>query len=540
MSKLVLAMGIALALLFAACETEPATDVSHFTAKLNGKGSCQGTYDVEWWYQYGTVGFTEWADAPHHDFHCNGVSATFTIPPEQISGLFDGVTYRFRLAAKVNGDVHYYDANGTTDGTSYDTFATLPFPRVTPKAAQAFRNTQGVNSRIPFHGPWENVPAIKDAGAWMGIKFLRETWRVAYRSTFHDLALSGFTFSFGLGRMDVDNNGTCGPFEIDSLLAEMRFDPVVWNAIKYIESPNEITGSDGEHGLGDQWDECTRTFLAAQQDALNGEKPIIGPTVSAPGGNPNVADANRLILGNIEQYVDFGNMHPYAGGLAPDTTDLEADGTPFNAIDYNRPRAQILTPNRPIFATEAGYHTNLNNTNVNAPTPEAVQASYMVRLFLEYFRRGVPHTDIYAIVDNECSTATDYYAYGLYRCDWTKKPVVDAIHNLNITVGTGTPTLTPLAMRVDSGPSDLLQVVTRRSDGAYVVALWRRAKLWDREPPRHELTVAPQNVTLTLPYANSVGRVTPNQSATETGLTLNASKQVTVPVAGEAVLLVVR
>ena len=52
--------------------------------------------------------------------------------------------------------------------------------------------------------------------------------------------------------------------------------------------------------------------------------------------------------------------------------------------------------------------------------------------------------------------------------------------------------------------------------------------------------MAPQNVTLTLPYANSVGRVTPNQSATETGLTLNASKQVTVPVAGEAVLLVVR
>jgi hypothetical protein len=93
---------------------------------------------------------------------------------------------------------------------------------------------------------------------------------------------------------------------------------------------------------------------------------------------------------------------------------------------------------------------------------------------------------------------------------------------------------------VDSGPSDLLQVVTRRSDGAYVVALWRRAKLWDREPPRHELTVAPQNVTLTLPYADSVGRATPNQSATETGLTLNASKQVTVPVAGEAVLLVVR
>ena len=47
-------------------------------------------------------------------------------------------------------------------------------------------------------------------------------------------------------------------------------------------------------------------------------------------------------------------------------------------------------------------------------------------------------------------------------------------------------------------------------------------------------------MTLTLPYANSVGSVRPNQSAAETGLTLSAGKQVTVPVAGEVVLLIVR
>jgi hypothetical protein len=525
-SKLVLAIGIALALLFAACETEPATDVSYFSAKLNGKGNCQGTYDVEWWYQYGTVGSTEWTDAPHHNFHCTGVSAPFTIPPEQIGGLTDGVIYRFRLAATVNGGLHYYDANGTTDGTSYDTFATLPFPRVTPKSAQAFRDSEGVNSRIAFSGtPWADFAQVKAAVGYTGIRYLRETWRNWLIPQYRELAVDeGVKFSFGLGRLDPDGDDNCGPFEMGPLAAQMRTDATVRAAIKYIESPNEINGSDGEQGINN-WEQCVRDFLAAQEQLVNGEWQIVGPTVIGPNDT----------LGNVEQWVDFGNMHPYPGGLPPDDA---AD--PDNGITFNLPKARVMTPTKPIFATETGYHTNEDNTSPNAPVPEAVQGKYMVRLMLEAFRRDLPHTDIYGLVE-KCTdeVGTNGFAYGLYRCDWTKKPAADAMHNLNATVGSGSPALTQLAMRVDSGPSDLRQVVLRRSDGAYVVALWRYASLWNRVT-RQTLVVTPQDVTLTLPYANSVGSVRPNQSATETGLTLNANKQVTVPVAGEAVLLVVR
>jgi hypothetical protein len=221
----------------------------------------------------------------------------------------------------------------------------------------------------------------------------------------------------------------------------------------------------------------------------------VGPsfsTVKAPGR-----------LGSQRPWLDVGNVHPYTGGLSPDPDHLRDE------LD----RARVVSGGKPVWATEAGFHNAMRAKTPHAPVPERVAAVYLLRTFLEHFRHGIARTYVYEAVDEKREPARrdPEQHFGLLRHDLSRKPAFTALRNLLDIVGDDRerPRLRPLRLGV-SGPAR--QLVLRKADGTYLVALWRLASSWDRER-RRPLRVDPRRVDVALPGAARVEVADPVRSA---------------------------
>ena len=114
----------------AACDTQPATNITEHGATLNAKGACtQGAYG-SWWYDVRVNG-TWYQSGPIHQYSCAQNTGDVAFLPERTSFLLKpGTTYAYRLTTYTgnNGQYQHWDANGTNEGTAYDTFTTLVEP----------------------------------------------------------------------------------------------------------------------------------------------------------------------------------------------------------------------------------------------------------------------------------------------------------------------------------------------------------------------------------------------------------------------------
>jgi hypothetical protein len=123
------AVAAAIAVLaLAACDTQPATDVTSRGATLNSKGACaSGTYGGTNQYQlrnYSANG--AWSDVgPRYRFDCTGATQEVALNSYHVTGLTENTTYQFRLVSRLdNGSVQTWDATGTNGGGLYDSFRT--------------------------------------------------------------------------------------------------------------------------------------------------------------------------------------------------------------------------------------------------------------------------------------------------------------------------------------------------------------------------------------------------------------------------------
>jgi hypothetical protein len=120
--------------------------------------------------------------------------------------------------------------------------------------------------------------------------------------------------------------------------------------------------------------------------------------------------------------------------------------------------------------------------------------------------------------------------------DGTKKPVyfswqnmADTIYDAGVTAATFT--VTPLPMTL-TGPSNMRYLLFQKSNGHYVLAIWRNVTIWDRATDTN-LTITPVNVVLTLAGATPL---TVRNGLTSTPVNTN-SATATIPLAGDMALV---
>ncbi len=122
----------------------------------------------------------------------------------------------------------------------------------------------------------------------------------------------------------------------------------------------------------------SRLYSAIKSDPALSSLPVVGPAL----GNTN-SDGS-----DVSGALDYGNIHSYPNGEKPEDN-----------VSRMLTMASDMSGSKPVMATETGYHTAVNWTGDHKPASEAAQATYMPRLFLDYFNRGVVRTFSYELVD---------------------------------------------------------------------------------------------------------------------------------------------
>jgi hypothetical protein len=250
------------------------------------------------------------------------------------------------------------------------------------------------------------------------------------------------------------------------------------DAVVSIEGPNEPDNQEFTYG-GSTIDPSTGNFEAAilyQQDLYQAMKtnPTTAriPVLVFSLGDPFAYGAD---IGNISQWLDFGNMHSYSGGQEP-------TGSTNSLQDYIVAE-QVLSGTKPLMASETGYYTAPAATDSwQSGISLEAQGKYIPRVYLEYFNAGVLRTWIYEFMDEGVSTTASELNYGMITATGAPKPAYTAVSNL-IHLLEEQPRLPflpqPLNYQLSGDTSNLHQTLLQKQTGAFYLLLWLAVSSYD-------------------------------------------------------------
>jgi len=353
------------------------------------------------------------------------------------------------------------------------------------RSADSFVDSVGVNVHMNYGDTvYRNHALLIDELAKAGIRHVRDglSWNTesAY-ATFNQLADRGIGVTFIMGDPSERRD------TLDQLLTALR--TRVRRAADAVEGPNEYSSSGDPDWAAHLRAYQQRLYSAVKGDPTLSQLPVIGPSL--------ITWQDYAALGDMRSALDFGNKHPYPGGDIPEAN-----------LDSELSTAARESGDRPIWATESGYHNALATTGGHRPASEAAAATYLPRMYLEYFRRGIARTFAYELIDlwpNPAMNDQESH-FGLLRNDYSEKPAYGRIANLTSILSDRGPAFSaqPLDLTIASGPTDLHRLLLEKRDGSYYLVLWRAERVWD-PATRQPVAAGAANVHVDLGSAAASG-----------------------------------
>ena len=321
------------------------------------------------------------------------------------------------------------------------------------KSADSFVDSIGVNTHLRYtdtsYGKFSEVvePRLKE----LGIRHIRDGGNNQELFTkICQLAADGIRTDLV---MDPRDNSTP-----DNVVQQIQ---QALPGVEAVEGPNEwdvnsnvsYKGESFPNGLRDYQ---TDLYNAVKSNPSTSNIAVIAPSMAYPENDQKV--------GSIAQYSDYGNMHSYAGGNAP--------GQDF---DWRwMPLTKAYAGDRPIVATETGYHNAVNDPSAaQKGVTEAVAAKYIPRTVLENFNRGVQRTDLYELLD-EHQADNQENNFGLIHADGTPKPAFDALRNLIglLNDKPGSTASGALSYYFSGNVQNLHHTLLEKSNGDFYLVMW--------------------------------------------------------------------
>jgi len=391
----------------------------------------------------------------------------------------------------------------------------------TPRKAVDLANVFGVvcvtSSR---NGVWGEHSLIKSRLQELGVRHIRNrlfTGNKGQVEWLRELGAAGIRLNALMG----DPTGKGGTPEALVKLAADQL-PGVCSSF---EGANEWNLQGGSRWVSTLRDHQTRLYRAAKGNSKTRNIPVLAPALGMRQGYTE--------LGNLTNALDYGNIHLYTGGFPPGyrTNDVLAS-------------ERAVCGAKPIMVTETGWHNAIHSNATHHWTSEAAAGTYAPRLLLEYFTRNVPRIFIYELIDDEPNASmTNHEAhFGLLRQDFSKKPAFTALSNFMALLDKpNTIAAAPtgqLAYTTTRAPGDLKQVLVRRTDGKFVLFLWRDVSIWDPHTER-PVSVKPAEVTLSFGSRSAVSAYRPSSSRTAFSKS-SAASGISMAIAGEVVAVEVK
>jgi hypothetical protein len=241
-----------------------------------------------------------------------------------------------------------------------------------------------------------------------------------------------------------------------------------------------------------------RLYAAAKANPATADLPVLSPALAFK--------QNYAAAGDLSENADLANAHMYAGGYRPSNQIRQI-------TDALRTSIQGL----PLVTTEAGYHNALNTGNGHHPVPEDVAGTYLPRLLLEHVLRGDRRMYSYELIDEfvDPGRTNPEANFGLLRHDLTPKPAYTAMQNLLGLLADSGPSFAPGSLAVEADglpPGEARYVLTQKSDGQYVLLLWRDVSVWD-PVSQERVPVTPADVTVNLGADKDLALYRPSDGA---------------------------
>ena len=349
------------------------------------------------------------------------------------------------------------------------------------RSAASFVDSIGVNTHTYYDDTvyYKRFGTIEQRLRELGIHHVRENLvpdRPDQYERLNQLAAAGIKSTLILGEPE---NGSAGLRRLLSILGSE-----LGGSVDAVEGPNEF-----DLRGGPDWEARVAAYQARLYEGVKSDPdlaglPVIGPSAGGIGDEGEFTD--------LSADLDFGNIHPYPDGEPPEA----------NVGEWLDAAAR-MSGTKPVMATESGYHDALAASAGQRPVSEAAMATYVPRLFLEYFRRGIPRSFDYELVDEfpDAGLTEPESDFGLLRNDLSPKPAFTALRNLVAILADdeGGSGFDPgrLDYRLGGERSQLHRLLLEKRDGSFYLVLWRASSVWDADARRPlDPGAAPVELTL--------------------------------------------
>jgi hypothetical protein len=413
---------------------------------------------------------------------------------------------------------------GASPAASAAASAHRDVPVMPASSARAFGDSMGVDVRLTYlTSSYKNFDPIEARLKELGVRYVGDGFcpTCEYQiDRLQRLAADGIRANLGVGNL------AGGTASIDAGLRVIK--NRLRNSVISVTTINEPDISGDVNWIADTRWFTHELYTRVNADPALANLEVIGPALVNRGA--------RAALGDLTADLDRGNIHPYPGGAPP----------LHNIVD-EFDLASKVSANKPLVATEIGYHTDTaGDYGGHYGAPERAVAQYMPRIALEAFLGGIERTYIYQFIDLWSPSQAQQYgisgaenSFGLLRWDLTPKPSFIALRNLlRVVNGDSAPVASPRGMRIrlDGAGPDVRSLLLRSADGSYALALWRTVSVWDYVGKK-DLDPAPDRVDVVLGQPVALGqRFDPVMSSSETKRWDDPSR-ISVDLAGAPVVL---
>lgn len=365
--------------------------------------------------------------------------------------------------------------------------------------ADSFVESIGVNAHWSDPDVYtHNYIGLKAKLGESGIRYVRDGTHQANYTTANDLY-----HSFGIRTNIVTGRRPTSPYPapLDPSKIDLELNEIKTNALMAavsLEAPNEY---DLEHGSDTDWVRTIQNFssllyIKAKADELLRHLPVIGPSLTS--------ESAYEAVGNLDQYIDYVNLHLYQWRRWPGNNGSGDSG--YGSITWFLDhQARHQSPSgKPVQATEAGY----NNLVLKGGISEEAEGKYTIRMFAEFFRRGIVRTFKYELVNEDNKRGTEG-VFGLLHGDLSEKPAFRAIKNLITILTDKGPDFAPGALYylLNGNINNTHQILLQKRDYDFYLMIWLEVPSWDMTTSV-DLYPPPQEVVLTLVNNHNISSAT--------------------------------
>jgi hypothetical protein len=258
--------------------------------------------------------------------------------------------------------------------------------------------------------------------------------------------------------------------------------PLLANDMEAVEPANEYDASGDPHWVANIAAQQRQLYAKIKSTAQTSSVKVIAASLAQP--------ENAAALGNIAASADVGNSHAYFGGWNPGNSGTNGANNPA----YFMAKSGINVPGKPIWVTETGFWSKQAMYWGGAGDGEALMATYVPRVLLEFWKSGSQRTYLYELADYD---STD--SFGLIRTDGTMKPAFYAVANLLTLLSDVKTSFAPgsLSYSLSGVTRNIHQLLMQKANGDFYLALWNESAGMN-VGTLADIAIPSQSVTLSL------------------------------------------